>query len=430
MLTNAVSVSLFPLSALQQIDTFAEICNLPTMTTLDELPDEVFTRILHYLRDPISFCHLERTCKTFHRVLSHDDDVWRYCPNALLGEEPTHRERSIVATGKQAIGRKILKAQVEDSNQIIKVLGVTGLRALLEEAARHQAHFSFRGDSLGLIAELLQDHLTNKLERALTAAVYALQRANSDAYPVVEVEDVRFALFMDDLTAPLLPPPIVLLPFDPVSKQTIIRNIGYRAGVGKISPVAIGKLWDNLCSVIVAICQTAVHAYSEVISLDNINANGLVVWGNAGLDERSPRPIFGDVDMYNDLPPYRYVTEGDARVVDRVVVPRMVAMAASKLGLSRVYGDTWVAEEGKTIGQEKEEAILRYRTFPEAGIFVHGDSEEESEWDSDYEDKYDDDSDCDITYKSVSDNDDNSVADDDDDDTFVTDDGGAGGTRI
>ena len=106
------------------------------------------------------------------------------------------------------------------------------------------------------------------------------------------------------------------------------------------------------------------------------------------------------VDMERERPPFIIDPNGRLR---KVIIPGFVKDTLSWMGLPTVYGDTWVSSGGKTVEEEKAEALACYHLEPA----TDRDCDFDCDSDSSYQVPSDD---------SSSDDSDFSMYDDDDDD--------------
>ena len=351
-------------------DTSLTPSGLPKVTGghLSYMPDKVLTLIFQYVAQrPHELLPVERVCKSMRQLLLNDE-IWaaipftepHNCDQIYRLNHLTIREKDFYAEGVRAIRYH----QEQTDNIMLSILGggANGFRSLcqtllnkLRRDSNYLPRVHVRGDTVGYLAEMLQQWMVTKLESAREHRFK--DRNTPGSYPVV-ITKSDF-LGMDVMCLNCGVPdghhpcncnmisddwkwPVDHCSGDDVMKSNdrrkIIRRLAYRASVVNMTAETFDVLSTELLHQMG--CLLA-DAYS--ISKHSI---GYFPW----------KSYRGEIDMFNCAPP---CTEPKSLVT---IVPGQIRKAAERRGITtfHVYGDTWIASSGSTVDQERAEAEALY----------------------------------------------------------------------
>ena len=352
------------------------------LAMIELLPDKLMSNVLLYLSNTRDFVSLEATSKTLRKVLSEPshDCWWKHCPRKNGRTQRGCRQRSIQhwRNGDAALHRDwIREERARSDNILLSTLGnAEGFQAILEKICAHpnwplrRTRPTFRGDSVGVMAGIVQAHVLRLLKKA--AIVARLARGGDD--DGLDTDDGHgnsqepIKLDFDDLVllgrfrrggtrrqkywfAGGCP---VVVPKKDLRNRLCLR-LARRVGIPIVTNDVMRWITDETTDVI---CELVTHLLPETIRLSR------------------QLPHEAGVDLYNQPPPFiRRRPEGGVQMrgkdeevacrgglLECVVVPRLVEKAAERCNLLcvRVYCSPWVTRMGKTVEEEMEEAQARY----------------------------------------------------------------------
>lgn len=169
---------------------------------IESLPDELIKKILFLaVSDVKSMLACELTSKAISQVVQ-DDKTWEFLPGVKQWKE---RDNRLTLNRDRACANaaivSIRKEQRSPKNIFVAELGAQGWSNLVSSIVSRilplrnndlhvaQHVFDFRGGTLHVLAELVQEHMTTFLERALLGA---LENTPTTEYPVVRYRDLGF----------------------------------------------------------------------------------------------------------------------------------------------------------------------------------------------------------------------------------------------
>jgi len=338
---------------------FSGLSDMPEpLASFSDLSLPLVAKILHFAsRNPRDLVRCERVCKAFRDVLAIDES-WRDCHSTVRngqGFETTHREFALI----NCILDEIEKHRKNTDNLILTTLGVAGFRTMLEQFVRSDVNtdkkFVVRGDTFGLLAEIVQSFVVSKLSKSNDTAVHAAWKHKTSEYPWVTKPDLDFVRFITEFPVAELRPhdsnaprsrPFPLKEFDLVrelvpeeTRKKIVRKLAYRARVVRLSDEAFSSVWDDIVSLLYLFLYTSIEIIMDLESFDGV-------------------PDDEEVDMFRQVPPERVLEDGRT---EYTLIPGFVHDEAMLFGLPHVHGDTWVAADGDRVEEEKAEELLRYR---------------------------------------------------------------------
>ncbi len=355
---------------------------------LESLPDEIIQKILILAAfDSRGLLRYELVSKTLHRVVQ-DDKTWEpSMPRRLYHEDERLATNRLKACMKSAFF-SVRREQNRTGNVLLEELGAEGwinlvksavsrLLPLIERGGLDWSHdtFEFRGDTLYVLAELVQANLISHFEQANVMSCKAANRFN--AYPVLGTDDFRdqdlcseaialgnsvgtrpHDLSVNGWIANVVPREnwvefhrLVNTFLQNDSQDKIIRRLSHRAGIPRMDSAVFDLAWQTLVYVTMLLVQPAcielVEYYKELHSFG----------------EKRQLTSAQTIRM---VPPlslsYKCNCCDDGLKYVHVPVPQQIENAARSLFGSRsphkVYGDFWVIpgipEEGT---QEWHEAV-------------------------------------------------------------------------
>eukprot|EP00579_Thalassiosira_antarctica_P010360 CAMPEP_0201918496 /NCGR_PEP_ID=MMETSP0903-20130614/7642_1 /ASSEMBLY_ACC=CAM_ASM_000552 /TAXON_ID=420261 /ORGANISM="Thalassiosira antarctica, Strain CCMP982" /LENGTH=561 /DNA_ID=CAMNT_0048454825 /DNA_START=201 /DNA_END=1886 /DNA_ORIENTATION=- len=404
-------------------DTEEKTCD----PTLMGMPDILLEKILHFATErPSEVCALERVCKRIRRI-ARIDEFWARHPCYHDSRELSFIHDSI---------RQIRSYQIKPTNEILAVLGdETGgaadtLRTVAADLLSQMMYvgsdvplrFRLRGDTVGYLAELLQEHMIQRLQEAVFMTIHSHRTE-------LQKKDILFVLQKGFSSLPYFSGQ------EPISKcnvgmqehgivntvvgcscsfpsfsgtvwrwpshdchdvlpleagRRIIRRLAYMAGVREMSNEAFvlaeAELLHTMGLLLVDAYESSVEMAKSVSYLDTEEA----------LVYRVPT---NSIDMFKvPPPPLHSVADGDGEDEDLLeeptytIVPGQIRTSAKRrnVGPHDVYGDIWVASPGFTAEEEKgiEESYYYEAYCDDSSDIEHDEQDEDTgdcyECDSDY----------------------------------------------
>jgi hypothetical protein len=353
--------------------------------SLETIPDESLQRILYFVSDAQDFRSCELTCKKMQRIIRCDDQ-WKYCKGKWRGGVvTTNRDRACI---HKNLGR-IRETQRKDINNLtVGALSVNGWKKLVTDTIQcfrphnNLAAYFLRGDTLAVIIEVMQFYMTEQLDLANRICIYRVR--DNDEYPEISMDDYTLAerLLLGVQARPLetsfaqifrctekrnvddFPGAMALLGRS--ARDKIIRALALRAGVVKMTSVVYDLAWKSLVQLIIVLVTPACI---ELVDMSKVKSGR-----KRSLDT---------ADMRMVPPPSLEQLDG---ILLYTPVPRQIQDAASRLGIGRVYGDSWLVCEGSTEEEEIAAAEAQYIIVKNE----EGSSEEEYVSEEDDESRYED----------------------------------------
>ena len=243
------------------------------MSLTEGIPDRCLETILYFVSDAKDFRNCERTCQKLRRMLSNDAQ-WKYCKGVWRGAVKTNRDRAFI----DICIRQIRHYQRNTKNCILSVLGVDGWKELVNEALQRffpdslkvNHGYILRGDTLAVLVEMVQDYLTDQLQRA---HIVCLHRSKDlDVYPEMRHDDylvleilstssiveTRF-LSVSGGTSLNRSNMISVLStlLDQSKRVKIVRKLAFRAGIVKLTNEVFDHVWKRMVQLVVLLLWPA-----------------------------------------------------------------------------------------------------------------------------------------------------------------------------
>ena len=331
------------------------------------IPDEVLVNIFSFVGDPSDLLICELACRDFHHVLSKDDRCWQQFivddeVRGISRRQQVFFQRTLPKIRQfQSRGRDHESCCLASKNTLIRTLGVDGFRAFVQECFRDlPVQFEIRGDTLGLVAEYIENFLTTKLRLAWEMVCSMTEKYAPREYPCLDTLELNLFDKIHFCNQPknfqsvwhhwrgrgknCLDPITILNDESLVSEEQkgkIVRRLAFDAGVAMYTYGAFRDIWYQVENVMMLLVHSAAVYFTDSGSHQFSHERG----GDSS-----------DIDMENDTPPVLKHSHL------HVIVPGMIHAEARRMGFPRVLGDTWVASNGKTVSMECTEARKQYLT--------------------------------------------------------------------
>jgi histone H3/H4 len=388
----------------------------PCHPSLPCMPDIVLEHILHFATNKAhDVCVYERVCKRIRQITLRDE-FWnrRFERGSTIGffesmvrDVESSREKKLLNLGV----RNIRSYQKSDENQILCVLDSADtlpetFRTVVASVVARMIHighgicFRLRGDTVGYLAEILQEYMCRRLQDAVLFAIH-------DGRTEVQSIDMRRLTGRCILQGPCLthlgqqvhPPCNVnmkehgkiesvldcscslssisgtiwrwpdddchdVLPAE--AGRRIIRRIAYCAGVNKMSSDAFVAAEAEFLHTMGILVVDALESSVQMAKSSAYRDASQEVCYNA------PRRCTTLDTFEIPPPPLRWkvedcdITEGDIIEEIYTIVPGQIRAAAERRNIFpyHVYGDTWIPSNGFTVEEEKAiEESYYYKLF-------------------------------------------------------------------
>lgn len=348
------------------------------MTTMQSLPDALLEKIFLYVKDPQDLLSCERTCRNFHRVLS-SDDVWIGCsPDGSGDPRLTHRTNAFVNYTIKKIHYH--QRRIEPISVIDVFHGTEPFRDYVQRAfqactrndsitSTHQFRYVLRGDSLGIMVEILEDYFVERIEE-VSAIVCHFRGNEPNEYPTIKREDLDFMAlklcerstysFGDHDGTYWKPPQMTALQgvpllslLDESLRTKLVRRFAYIAGAVKLTDDAFDCLGLEFLRLTCLLIRVAMEEHRDCVAASH----------ERGCSEGQ------EVDLNNVAPPNKLFKDhnnnGSGETIEFVIVPRQILNAAQLIKgykMKKIYGCTWIAKPGNTIKEEVQLAKSQYYT--------------------------------------------------------------------
>jgi hypothetical protein len=365
--------------------------------SFETIPDVSIQQILYFLSDPKDFRSCELTCKRMERIIRCDEQ-WKYCEGLWRSpliktnrrraciHENLGRIREIQGKARGPISKPlghIRQTQETDTRKVIMDdLGVNDWKKLVndtlqffrpENGLKFPHAYFLRGDTLAVLVESLQFYMTEQLKRA---DLICCHRLGQYEYPEMSRNDYELAEqlllgvhgqsldstfrhvlhFEDfDMTHLDMFDFNVLTLLGRTTRDKIIRKLAFNTGVVQMRSSVYDLAWQSLIKLIVVLVTPACI---ELVGIWEIE---------------SGRKRSRDTSDMRMVPPPAFEQMSEPL---HTLVPRQIEDAASRLGIGRVCGDSWLACEGSTEEEEIAAAKAQYIVVENED----GSAEEEFGW--------------------------------------------------
>lgn len=369
----------------------------------EQLPEPVLRNVFTLLGAHKDLKNCERCCKTFNSILSKgaNNSIWEQDDPSLQpdGVQSLREYSGILYNIEQA---RLLQATGE--SLIVQVLGGDGLKEYLTRMVLVLDptifYAQWRGDTLALIAELLEAFMIQKIQDAYKisvgrgGSVYPTLESHDFAYNPGKGEGPRFCvgtyhmgtiggrgavIHTGEFNA------AIRNQLHPEIGHQMIRKLALRAGVIKMSKESFETCRKLFIEVTAGLLRQA-HTRAE----HSANVGDEVVHDfDFALLENG-----GEIDMWETPVPGLGVFQGVTYRLGHypgrgLIIPNMVEAAARDLGLDvhSVASREWVATDGRTEEEERSAALKAYET--QNLNSVPSDCWSQSSWDTAYEESSD-----------------------------------------
>lgn len=253
---------------------------------LERLPNEIVQKIVILAAGDVkTMFRCEQTCKVLHQVVK-DDKTWEFLPGVSRWTEHDKYERLLFNRQRACVHAALIsirEEQKQTDNIFVSELGVQGWSSLVNTVVsrfvlvegmdlQHEI-FHLRGDTLFVLAELVQANIIWFLDRAIISQIHSLTERFEQSYPVVTAQDLNFshAIAVDLLhgfTTSLhhFPAPnsstrteeaMDVLSEDTRLRDHIVRRLSRLAGIPKMENIVYDIVWCAIVRFVYMFVRTA-----------------------------------------------------------------------------------------------------------------------------------------------------------------------------
>lgn len=355
---------------------------------LESLSVGLLRKILVFAaNDTKTLLRCELTCHTVAQVVQ-DDKTWKVLANKSRWRGDYRLNSNRLKASVETAFRSVRKEQKGLDNILVEELGVTLWNDLVSTISRLVVpltpyhgirpdelgpyRFHFRGDTLHVLAELVQSYIVTFLSRAN----YCVCCDDHNRFPVLSLRQLKFQqdIGMGDLTYGIRPSDMLSRVMgeasalvhmaDPALKDRLVRRLSRRAGVVRMESAAFDGAWRALFDLIFHMIHPAC-----IKSID-----------------RCERPTCGQVKRHLSsgetirmVPPLPKIINGGWYVL-HTLVPKQIEDAAPSVVVGylphKVYGETWlVPESSRQENESWSDALERIKADAEA-CYEFGDEDD------------------------------------------------------